>query len=228
MKLKWIAPLVMFTASAVQAAEVSSTLSFTNDYRFRGISQTAGDAAIQGSMDVAFDNGMYIGAWGSNVDFEDDANLEIDWYAGYAGEISEALSYDTTLYYYTYPGYDAADIDYAEIDFNLYYGDFKLEYAYSNDYVNSSEEGQYVALDYSTAVIENLNVELHAGYSFGDYWDDLDIGDYADYSAGVSSSFASVDLSVAYLYNDVDDGMDVDSGAFQNDETLLLSVSRTF
>ncbi|MEH6577933.1 MAG: TorF family putative porin [Amphritea sp.] len=228
MKLSWMAPACLLLASAAQAAEVSSTIGFTNDYRFRGISQTAGDAAIQGSLDMFFDNGAYIGVWGSNVDFGDDANLELDWYVGYAGQISETLSYDATLYYYTYPGYEAADIDYAEVDFNLYYGGFKAEYSYSNDYVNTSETGQYVALDYNTEVIENLNIDLHAGYSFGDYWDELDIGEYADYSVGVSSSFAGVDLSVAYLFNDIDAGMDVDSGAFRNDDTLMLSVFRTF
>ena len=42
-------------AGSVQAADVSGTVTFTNDYRFRGISQTAGDAAVQGSLDVAFD-----------------------------------------------------------------------------------------------------------------------------------------------------------------------------
>ncbi len=228
MKLAWTAPVCLLLSAAAQAAEVSSTVTFTNDYRFRGISQTAGDAAVQGSLDAAFDNGIYIGAWGSNVDFDDDANLEIDWYAGYAGEISESVSYDATLYYYTYPGYDAADTDYAEIDLNFYYGDLKVEYAWSNDYFNSSEQAHYLAVDYSLPVTDNVTIDLHAGRSFGDYWDDEDIGDYNDYSVAVSSSVAGIDLSLAYLFNDVDSDMKVSSGPFDNDDTLLLTVSRTF
>ncbi|MCP4899414.1 MAG: hypothetical protein GY906_20815 [bacterium] len=188
MKLLWIAPACLLFSTFAQTAEVSGTVGFTSDYRFRGISQTAGDPAIQGSLDVAFDNGIFIGVWGSNVDFGDDANLEIDWYAGYAGEISETLSYDATLYYYTYPGYDAADADFAEIDLNLHFWDLKLEYAYANDYANTSESGHYLALDYSFSVHENVSVDLHAGHSFGDYWDDLDIGSYSDFSVGVSGS----------------------------------------
>ncbi len=228
MSIKWLAPVVLASSATVQAAEVSSTITFTSDYRFHGISQTAGDPAVQGSLDIGFENGVYAGVWGSNVDFGDDANLEIDWYVGYAGEISDSVSYDATLFYFQYPGYDAADIDFAEIDFNVYIGDVTVSYFYSNDYVNSSEDGQYFALGYSMAVTEKLNLDLHAGYSFGDYWDEFDIGDYADYSVGLSTTVAGVDISLAYLFNDIDSGNKVSSGPFDNDDTVLLTISRTF
>lgn len=228
MKLSWIAPVALLVSGTTLANEISSTLTLTNDYRFRGISQSAGDVAIQGSLDAAFNNGLFIGAWASNVDFGDDANLEIDWYAGYAGDISETLSYDATLYYYSYPGYDDVDGDYAELDLNLYYGDLKLEYAVTNDYFNTSETGHYVAVDYSYPMNDNFTLDLHGGHSFGNYWDELDIGAYSDYSIGVSSSYASFDVALAYLVNDVDTGFKTDDGAYRNDNTLLLSVSRTF
>ncbi|AZT85577.1 hypothetical protein EHN06_19620 [Marinobacter sp. NP-4(2019)] len=228
MKSLWMAPACLLLSSAVTAAELSSTVGFTNDYRFRGISQTAGDAAMQGSIDVAFDNGLYAGIWGSNVDFGDDANLEIDWYGGYWAAINDKMSWDATLYYYTYPGYDAADADYAEVDLNVYYGDLKLEYAFANDYVNLGEAAHYVALDYSYAVTEQVSLDLHAGHSFGDYWDDIDIGDYSDFSVGASTSFVGLDLSLAYLFNDLNSDQEIDNGAFSNDETVLLTVSRSF
>lgn len=229
MKLSWLAPAALLAASVTaQAAEVSSTVTFTNDYRFHGISQTAGDAAVQASIDVAFDNGFYAGVWGSNVDFGDDANLEIDYYAGYSGSITDDLSYAATLLYFQYPGYDAFDGDYGEIELQLFYKDFTLTYDYANDYFNLNEDGQYIALDYSTAITEHINIDLHAGYSYGEYWDQFDIGDYKDYSIGVSGSVAGLDLSAAYLFNDIDSGNEVDSGTFRNDDTLLISVSRTF
>lgn len=213
-----------------QAAEVSGTVSFTNDYRFRGISQTAGDAAIQGSLDVAFNNGVYAGIWGSNLDFGagDDANLEVDYYVGYGNDINDDFSYDVTFNYYTYPGYDAADIDYAEIMAGLYYGDLALTLGYTNDYGNSSESASYVALDYSYALTDEISLDLHAGHSFGDYWGSADIEDYEDYSIGISGSAAGLDLSAAYLFNDVADADETNTGEFRNDETLLLTVSRSF
>jgi len=229
MKLTWLAPAVLLTASATaQAVEFSGTATFTNDYRFRGISQTAGDAAVQASIDADFGNGFYAGVWGSNVDFGDDANLEIDYYVGYAGDLSEEVNYSVTAYYFQYPGYDAADIDFGELDVQLGWKDLSLTYAIATSYVNSDEDGQYLALDYSYPLSEQVSLDLHAGYSFGDYWDRFDIGDYQDYSVGVSGSVAGLDLSVAYLFNSVDSGNDVDSGVFRNDNTLLFTVSRTF
>ena len=229
MKLTWLAPAVLLTASATaQAVEFSGTATFTNDYRFRGISQTAGDAAVQASIDADFGNGFYAGVWGSNVDFGDDANLEIDYYVGYAGDLSEEVKYSVTAYYFQYPGYDAADIDFGELDVQLGWKDLSLTYAIATSYVNSDEDGQYLALDYSYPLSEQVSLDLHAGYSFGDYWDRFDIGDYQDYSVGVSGSVAGLDLSVAYLFNSVDSGNDVDSGVFRNDNTLLFTVSRTF
>ncbi len=228
MKLSWLAPAVLLTsfAHSAQAVEVSGTVTFTNDYRFHGITQTAGDAAVQGSVDLAFDNGAFAGVWGSNVDFGDDANLEIDYYGGYAGSLTDELGYAVTLFYFQYPGYDAADIDFFEVDLQLFYKGATLTYAIAPDYVNSGEDGNYLALDYSMGITDQVNLDLHAGHSFGNYWDGFDIGGYSDFSVGVSTSFSGLDISAAYLFNDVD--TDVDKGVGRNDNTLQLMLSRTF
>jgi len=214
--------------TTAQAAEFSATVDLTNDYRFRGISQSAGDAVLQGSLDVAFDNGIYAGVWGSKVDFEDDADFEVDYYAGYWHEINDDLSFDISYSYYTYPGYDT-DADYGEIMLGLYYGDLALTYAHANDFFNTGETGQYIAVDYSIAMNDAVSVDLHAGHSFGDYWNGTtDINEYEDYSVGLSGSVADFDLSVAYLLNSVDSGDKTTTGAYRNDNTVLLTISRTF
>ena len=38
------------------------------DYRFRGISQTHGEPALQGGVDYAHKSGLYVGNWNSNVE----------------------------------------------------------------------------------------------------------------------------------------------------------------
>lgn len=216
------------SATSASAAELSSTITFTNDYRFNGISQTDGDPALQGSMDLAFDNGFYAGIWGSNVDFGDDANLEIDYYGGYYGELTEDLAYDFTVGYYTYPGYDAFDGDYYDAAAAIIYKGVSLKYVYADDYFNSGESGQYVTLDYSYPVNETVALDFHAGHSFGDYWGRADIDDYEDYSVGVSAAVMGLDLSAKWLFNDIDSEDEISSGVFRNDDTLLVSVSRTF
>ncbi|KEA64173.1 hypothetical protein ADIMK_1419 [Marinobacterium lacunae] len=210
------------------AAETSGTIGFTNDYRYNGISQTAGDPAIQGSLDVAFDNGLYAGIWGSNVDFGDDANLEIDYYVGYGGELTDDLSYDVNYAWFSYPGYDAYDGDYGQLNLSLYYGNASITYGYANDYFNTGEAGQYLAVDYSHPLPYDMSLDLHAGHSFGDYWGKVDIDDYEDYSIGLSGSFAGLDLSAAYLITSIDSEDETDSGLFRNDNALVVSVSRTF
>jgi len=229
MKFTWLASAALVAAaSSTQAAELSSTITFTSDYRYHGISQTAGDPALQGSIDLAFDNGAYVGIWGSNVDFGDDANLEVDYYAGYAGSINDEVSYNAMLLWFQYPGYEAFDGDYGEVELGLYYKNFSLIYDYAWDFFNLDEPGHYIALNYSHPINDQVSLDLHAGHSFGDYWDDIDIGAYEDYSVGLSSNIGGLNVSLAYLFNEVDSGMKVDQGVFHNDDTVLITISRSF
>src|SRR5690349_24575363 len=90
-----LAGLGLLVAATVANAGVSSTWTLTNDYDFRGNSQSAKDPAVQGSVDYASDSGWYVGAWGSNVDFGPaDVDLEVDVYTGFAGESEGGLGYD--------------------------------------------------------------------------------------------------------------------------------------
>lgn len=232
MKINWIVPLAFVAAaSTTHAAEISTTVALVSDYRLGISSQTAGQPAVQSNIIALFDNGFYAGVWGTNIDFgpQDGANLELDWYAGHSGSITEDLSYSATLFYYTFQGDRAIDSDYVGVEFHAYYDNFDLEYQYTNDNLNSSESFQSLQLDYSKPVTENLNIDLHVGYTFGDFIEKFDpAGETMDYSIGVSTTLGGVDLSAAYLFSDIDDDKKVSSGAFQNDDTFLLSISRTF
>ena len=81
-----IAALVMMASAAAAHAEFSGTVAATTDYNWRGITQTAQDPALQGSLDFSTEMGLHGGAWASNVDFGGgDPNVEIDLYAGWGG-----------------------------------------------------------------------------------------------------------------------------------------------
>ena len=54
-------------AQAQTPPPVTGNLSFVGDYRFRGISQTYTQPAVQAGVDYASNVGAYVGAWGSNV-----------------------------------------------------------------------------------------------------------------------------------------------------------------
>lgn len=100
-----------------EAGSVSYNIAVTSDYVWRGISQTDGDAALQGGID--YKKGIfYAGAWASNVDFgkdstgDDAASTELDLYLGLTPTWGN-YSFDFGAIAYTYPGQSK------ESDFNV-------------------------------------------------------------------------------------------------------------
>ena len=187
--------LVAATASA--HAGVSSTVTATSDYDFRGITQTAQDPAIQASIDYAHASGWYVGAWASNVDFCAsgasgclDANYELDLYTGFTGTLGKGVGWDAGLIYYTY---EKSDYNYPEIYASLSKDWFKAKLSYSNDFGGDTTRGDtpayYVEAAATIPLPNNFSVLAHAGYSWGDYWDELDDAGtgrpYFDYSLGL-------------------------------------------
>ena len=90
----------------------SGNVALTSQYVFRGFSQTAEHAALQGGMDATCGR-FYAGFWGSNLDFggridpitgtvKDVADIEIDWYAGVKHDFGRA-ELDFGVIYYSYP-----------------------------------------------------------------------------------------------------------------------------
>jgi uncharacterized protein (TIGR02001 family) len=68
---------------------ITTPLTLATDYLFRGVSQTQTNPAIQGTLDIEHDIGLYVGGFASNVDFAApaDANIEMDALFGYRREI---------------------------------------------------------------------------------------------------------------------------------------------
>lgn len=101
----------------------SFNLAATNDYIFRGFSQSARDPVPQGGLDISWGM-LYAGVWASGVDFGgtapggtgSDAQTEIDWYGGITPTWGPA-SFDFGVIYYTYPAATdfAAELDYVEL-----------------------------------------------------------------------------------------------------------------
>ncbi len=102
------------TEPAAAAPEVTYNVGVVSQYRYRGIAQTTGDAALQGGADYANANGFYAGAWGSTIKWIKDAAydgtgvqakspVELDMYAGYKFEAA-GLGYDVGYLRYEYIG----------------------------------------------------------------------------------------------------------------------------
>ncbi len=213
-KLAAAALVLGATLTGHVAAEdgISANVTFATDYRFRGISQTSRDPAVQGGLDWAHDSGFYLGAWGSNVSFTD-GGTEFDFYGGWGTDLSENVALDLGVIYYAYPS--DADADYVELQANVgFYGvtvglNYSPEYTYDTGTffhlygAYSMPLGDAFTLDFNLGLNQfkggNLNAFLGTDPAFSSHGKS-----YIDYGISGTASVAGVDLTLAYIGTDID------------------------
>ena len=88
--------------------EVSFNAAVTSDYRYRGISQSRLDPALQGGADYTHNpTGLYAGTWLSTIKWTKDlggsGDVEWDLYGGKRGNLTSDITYDVGGLYYFYP-----------------------------------------------------------------------------------------------------------------------------
>ena len=118
-----VAAGLLMSTSAVQAQEWTANFAATNNYIWRGLTQSINEGAISGGIDYAAESGFYVGTWASNVSYESDDvySYEHDIYFGYAGEAGN-ISYDIGYLYYNYDS--NAGFDFGEIYGSIGYENF--------------------------------------------------------------------------------------------------------
>jgi uncharacterized protein (TIGR02001 family) len=93
---------------------ITGSITGVSDYRFRGISLSGEDPAIQPTINLNHESGFYVGTWASNLDFTPlYGEAEIDLYAGFTKEIASGTTIDAAVVYYLYPD-GTGDSDYFE------------------------------------------------------------------------------------------------------------------
>ena len=221
--------------------EFSANVAITTDYRFRGISQTSEDPALQGGFDYSYTPaGFYAGVWASNLDFgvpdPDQATLEVDFYGGFAGELPNGIGWDIGGLYYYYPGSNtgpgAADYDYFEAYGSLSYdfGSFNVGGGvnYSPDYFFESGDATYVYGDVGVPLpVGGLNLAGHVGHQWIDDNSQFGTPDYTDWIIGVSKDISMFTFDVSYVDTDLSDS-DCFGGADVCDATAIFTVSASF
>jgi uncharacterized protein (TIGR02001 family) len=231
LKLAGAAGVLLF-ASTVAQAQVSSTITLTNDYDFRGISQSAKDPALQASLDYDFGNGFSIGAWGSNIDFEPlDGDIEIDFYGAYSAEINDDTSWSAGATWYSYPGSDDIQ-EYAEIFGGLDKGPIGGKLWYSPDLYDLGESAWYLEGNGTFELPQNFSLLLHLGYSFGDAWD-LDFvdgglgGELFDYSIGLGYALEQFSLTLKYTGTDASGEQKITDDVGNNEGRIVFAIATT-
>ena len=187
--------------------EPDYTLAFNlgavSDYRFRGISQTSFDPALQGGADFSHKSGLYLGVWGSNIKWIKDyvgatkGSTEIDLYGGFKGEITSDLTFDLGLIRYQYPGNTAAaktvNANTTEVYGALSYSVVTAKYsrATSNFIANTNSDGSgYFEVSASFDLGDGFSLTPHVGHQTipnvaGS------VGNYTDYSLSLAKDFGN-------------------------------------
>ena len=173
---------ISFQASATEG--LSANVAATNNYLWRGLEQTGGDAAVSGGIDYAHDSGFYVGTWASNASWGD-MKTEVDLYGGFGADINDSMSYDVGFIYYAYPDSISGDADFSEI-----YGSFTFTGLTVGVSVLTSGEGAdagdtiYASADYALSLGNEAEVNFHLGSYSGDWLEE----DSIDYGVSISKS----------------------------------------
>ncbi|SLJ86939.1 conserved hypothetical protein [Novosphingobium mathurense] len=191
--------------SVTPAFQLSANASIVSDYRFRGISLSGKDPAIQGGIDLSHDSGLFIGTWASSIANSGGSNTELDLYGGYGGSVA-GIDYSVTALTYVYPG--GHSVNYFEVlgsaSTRLGTGSVGLDMGWVPRQDNFGGDNIYLAAK-GQVPLGSIPASLfgHVGYENGDVyfrkW---------DWEAGLSYATGPLTASLSYVdtnYSGVDE-----------------------
>ncbi len=234
-KLSLAAALLTVAATTLSAdflseIQTSVNVALTSNYVWRGMTQSDNSPAIQGGFDLGY-KGLYAGVWGSNIDFDSEASVEIDLYAGYANKIA-GFTYDINYCQYTYPN-ETDELNFGEASFTVGY-DFEAvalsaKYYFgvdTNDVLNDSVDGWKPENGWEVGASVPLPMDISLDATYGDYGSgENSVGEY--YSIGVTKSFEKFDITVVYTGMDFDERAAGDDGDGKEDN-LVVTLGTSF
>lgn len=213
------------------AGDLSGHLAAVTDYRFRGVSRTFRDPAIQGGVELTLPNSFYVGTFGSIVDKEIFANsrgFEWDLYGGYRWRVNPEVTVDIGLIQYLFP----TESQYSTLE--GYVGAtwrwFSLKYyqTLSNKSfgVRDAKNSRYVNLSAVYPLANDLRVQASVGKT--------DIhnnpGDYFDYMVGVAKDWKGMTWGASYVGTDTNDRFTNRAGKTRKlaGDGFVFSVTKSF
>ncbi|MFC3173796.1 TorF family putative porin [Novosphingobium bradum] len=156
-----LAPAAAMAQDVPESAALtwSGNVALVSDYRFRGVSQSGGDAAVQGGITATHQSGIYAAVWSSSIDFSRlgasavYGSQELDLTAGWSREIASGLTADLGLGFYAYPGGHLGKADFFETYGSLAttYGPARLKLGVNYAWPQDSLAGRHNVYLYGSA-----------------------------------------------------------------------------
>lgn len=201
---------------------INGSATVVSDYRFRGISQTDGNFAVQGGLTLSHASGFYASVWGSSVDdyvtASAQSHQEIDLVAGWK-KSWDGVTFDIGALYYIYPKTRLPG-DTSSSNFIEPYADVAYTFgpvtakatvnyapkqkALALNQIGPSHDNVYIAGDLSASIPNTpLGLTAHLGHTFGPSW--LSIGnEYTDWGIGATATYKNLTIGIQYVDTDGD------------------------
>jgi uncharacterized protein (TIGR02001 family) len=221
------AAAVLVTAWAVPAAAqetlgggftITGGATATTDYRFRGISQSNGDPALQASGTLDHESGFYVGGFASTLsDDPRPGEIELSGYVGYTREILPATDLDVGVQLYGYPNNasltNASYFEpYASLRHTLGPVTAEIGAAYAPEQeALADNDSLYVYGDVSGGIIVlPVTVTARVGYTSGPARF-TGFADYLDWRIGAEHRRGPATFALEYVDTDIPDARNADA-----------------
>jgi uncharacterized protein (TIGR02001 family) len=213
------------------AGDFSGHLAAVSDYRFRGVSRSFKDPAIQGGVELKLPSDFYIGTFASMVDKEIFANsrgFEWDIYGGYRWRVSEEVTMDVGLIQYMFPTESEFSTLEGFVGATWRWFSAKYYHTFSNRYFQTSnaKHTQYFNLSAVYPIASDLRLQA----SYGILKINNNEGDYSDYMIGIAKDWKGFTWGAAFQGTDIDAKFTNRAGKTRElaDGGFVLSVSKSF
>ncbi len=211
-------------------AQVSGTVSVLSDYRYRGISLSRGNPALQ--VSVAYDDpsGMYAGLFASNVEFaiSPHRELQAEPYVGYARRFGSGISAEIGAAYAAFTG--PGGYDYADLYVGIAGDQVSARLYYAPRYFGRDSGALYAEINGAQPLSDRLRLVAHVGILFNR-------GQYFPYGPtdrrvidgrlGVAIDLEPFSIQASWVgINSADTGYPIPRGERRN--TAVVTLSRSF
>jgi uncharacterized protein (TIGR02001 family) len=220
--------LLMFTQGA--CAQLSGNLTLASDYRFRGVSLSREDPALQGALAYDDSSGWYAGALVSNVQFalESSRNTQLVSYFGYALRLDARWSVEAGATYASF-NHDSF-YDYPEAYAGVAFDKISGRIYYSPRYFGLDVPARYAEINASQPLGEHWQLLAHVGalrYENPYAYPEEGPRTRWDARIGVGTEWESYGLQLSWVGH-TPYSFAYPSGAEKHRNNLVLTLSRSF
>lgn len=218
---------------AIEArAQVTGSVAVVSDYRFRGVSLSDENPALQ--LGVAYDHtsGLYAGVFASTVSLAEQTgrNGQLLSYVGYARRLRSGSTWEVGAAHSTF--FSSSAYDYPELYCGFTSGNVSGRLYYSPDYFGQGRHGLYAELNGVRPLRERLRLVGHIGVLHVEGPGEESVSSSRnpfDIRAGIDVNLDTASVQLSWVASDgINGSYPVSDNRNLHRHAFVLSLSRSF